>query len=340
MSSTITRTAPITRRRAIGAALVLPALGMGLGPGRAALAQETDYPRKPVTIIVPFTAGGATDLSARLIAQLLGTQLGQTFLVDNRAGASGMIGMAAVARAAPDGYTLGWGGNSPMSVAPHLVKNPAYDPAKAFAPVSLAAISSWILVTRPELPVKSVADLVALAKKQPGKLTFASSGNGSAPHLMGELFKSAAGIDLLHVPYKGEIDGFNALMAGQVDMMMGSTSSSLALVKSGRLKGLAVTTPKRDPTVPDLPTVAEAGVPDLTFEIFFGLVAPAGTPPGVVGKLAAAMKKAVADPSYRDAMEKTGIHATSSSPAEFQALLTRHNERWTSIIQSKHISTD
>jgi tripartite-type tricarboxylate transporter receptor subunit TctC len=342
MSSTITRTAPITRRRAIGAALALPALGMGmgLGLGRAALAQETDYPRKPFTIVVPFTAGGATDLSARLIAQLLGTQLGQTFLVDNRAGASGMIGMAAVARAAPDGYTLGWGGNSPMSVAPHLVKNPAYDPAKAFAPVSLAAISSWILVTRPELPVKSVADLVALAKKQPGKLTFASSGNGSAPHLMGELFKSAAGIDLLHVPYKGEIDGFNALMAGQVDMMMGSTSSSLALVKSGRLKGLAVTTPRRDPTVPDLPTVAEAGVPDLTFEIFFGLVAPAGTPPGVVGKLAAAMKKAVADPSYRDAMEKTGIHATSSSPAEFQALLTRHNERWTSIIQSKHISTD
>ena len=326
----------ITRRRTIGAALALAMLGTGA----AALAQDTDYPRKPVTIIVPFTAGGATDLSARLIAQLLTTQLGQTFIVDNRAGASGMIGMGAVARAAPDGYTLGWGGNSPMSVAPHLVKNPVYDPAKAFAPISLAAISSWILVTRPDLPVKSVADLVALAKSKPGKLTFASSGNGSAPHLMGELFKSAAGIDLLHVPYKGEIDGFNALMAGQVDMMMGSTSSSLALVKAGRLKGLAVTTPKRDPTVPDLPTVAEAGVPDLTFEIFFGLVAPAGTPPAVVAKLAAAMRKAVADPGYRDAMEKTGIHATSSSPAEFQALLTRHNERWTSIIKSKNISTD
>jgi len=327
----------ITRRRAIGGALALSALSLGA----AALADETtDYPRRPVTIVVPFTAGSATDLSARLIAQLLTTQLGQTFVVENRAGASGMIGMAVVARAAPDGYTLGWGGNSPMSVAPHLVQNPAYDPVKAFAPVSLAAISSWILVTRPDLPVNSVADLVALAKKQPGKLTFGSSGNGSAPHLMGELFKSAAGIDLLHVPYKGEIDGFNAMMAGQVDMMMGSTSSSLALIKAGRLKGLAVTTPQRDAAVPDLPTVAEAGVPDLTFEIFFGLVAPAGTPPAVVAKLAAAMHKAVADPNYRATMEKAGVHATSSSPADFQALLARHNQRWTSIIRSKHISSN
>jgi len=328
-----------TRRHAIGAAMALVAAAAFSGAS-SALAAEDDYPRKPVTIIVPFTAGGATDISARLIAQLLSVELGQTFVVDNRAGASGMIGMAAVARAAPDGYTLGWGGNSPMSVAPHLVKNPAYDPAKAFAPVSLAAISSWIMVTRPGLPVKSVGDLVALAKQQPGKLSFASSGNGSAPHLMGELFKASAGIDLLHVPYKGEIDGFNAMMAGQVDMMMGSTSSSIALVKAGRLHGLAVTTPQRDPSVPDLPTVAEAGVPDLTFEIFFGLVAPAGTPPAVVAKLAAAMRKAVADPSYRDAMEKAGIHATSSSPADFQALLTRHNQRWMSIIESRHISND
>ncbi|MDB5827939.1 MAG: Tripartite-type tricarboxylate transporter, receptor component TctC [Variovorax sp.] len=305
-----------------------------------AAAQDTDYPRRPVTIIVPFTAGGATDLSARMVAQLLTTQLGQTFLVENRVGASGMIGMAAVARAAPDGYTLGWGGNSPMSVAPHLSKAPPYDPAKAFAPISLAAISSWILVTRPDLPVSNVAELVALAKKQPGKLTFGSSGTGSAPHLMGELFKTTAGIDMLHVPYKGEIDGFNAMMGGQVDMMMGSTSTSVSLVKTGRLKGLAVTTPKRDPAVPDIPTVTEAGVPDLTFEIFFGLVAPAGTPAPVVAKLAAAMKRAVADPNYRDTMEKAGIHATSSTPAEFQSLLVRHNQRWTAIIKSNNISTD
>jgi tripartite-type tricarboxylate transporter receptor subunit TctC len=322
--------------RLAGRAVALCAAALALaGP---ALAQ--DYPRRPVTIIVPFTAGGATDLSARLVAQLLSKQLGQPFLVDNRAGASGMIGMSAVARAAPDGYTLGWGGNSPMSVSPHLSKNPPYDPTKAFAPISLAAISSWIMVTRPDLPVNSVAELIALARSQPGKLTFASSGTGSAPHLMGELFKTATGTDLLHVPFKGEIDGFNAMMAGQVDMMMGSTSTATPLVKAGRLKGLAVTTPRRDAVVPNIPTVAEAGVPELTFEIFFGLVAPAGTPAPVVARLAAAMRQAVADPGYRDTMEKAGIHATGSTPEEFQALLARHNERWLSIIKRNNISAE
>jgi tripartite-type tricarboxylate transporter receptor subunit TctC len=325
-------------RRLIAAVLATEALVL-LGAGQA-LAQDAEYPRKPVTIVVPFTAGGATDLSARLVAQLLSAQLGQPFVVENRAGASGMIGMGAVARAAPDGYTLGWGGNSPMSVSPHLSRNPPYDPAKAFAPISLAAISSWIMVTRPELPVTSVAELVGLAKKEPGKLSFASSGNGSAPHLLGELFKTSAGIDMLHVPFKGEIDGFNAMMAGQVDMMLGSTSSASALVKSGRLKGLAVTTPKRDAAVPNLPTVAEAGAPELTFEIFFGLVGPAGLPPPIVAKLAAAMKQAVADPNYRQTMEKAGIHATSSTPADFQALLAQHNQRWLAIIKRNNITSD
>ncbi len=299
-----------------------------------------NYPSHPVTIVVPFTAGGATDVSARLIAALLTKQLGQTFLVENRTGASGMIGMNVVARAAPDGYTLGWGGNSPMSVAPHLSKTPMYDPLTAFAPVSLAAISSWIVTTRPGLPANSMAEFVALAKSQPGKLSFASSGNGSAPHLIGELFKSSAGIDLLHVPYKGEVDGFNAMMSGQVDMMLGSTSAASQLVKAGRLKGLAVTTPRRDPAVPDLPTVAEAGAPDLTFEIFFGMLAPAGTPAPIVAKLAEAMKVAVADPSYRETMAKAGVIATSSSPDEFRALLTRHNERWKDIIRRNNISSE
>ncbi|MGE0097414.1 MAG: Bug family tripartite tricarboxylate transporter substrate binding protein [Hydrogenophaga sp.] len=300
----------------------------------------SNYPSRPVTIVVPFTAVGATDVSARLIAALLTKQLGQAFVVENRTGASGMIGMNVVARAAPDGYTLGWGGNSPMSVAPHLKKEPLYDPLTAFAPVSLAAISSWIMTTRPGLPVSTVADLVALAKTQPGKLSFASSGNGSAPHLIGELFKSSAGIDMLHVPYKGEVDGFNAMMSGQVDMMLGSTSAASQLVKAGRLKGLAVTTPRRDPAVPDLPTVAEAGAPDLTFEIFFGMLAPAGTPAPVVARLAEAMKQAVADPSYRETMAKAGVIATSSTPDEFRALLVRHNERWKDIIRRNNISSE
>jgi tripartite-type tricarboxylate transporter receptor subunit TctC len=299
-----------------------------------------DYPAKPVTIIVPFSAGGATDLSARAIAQLLTRQLGQPFVVDNKAGASGMIGMGLVARAAPDGYTLGWGGNSPMTVSPHLAKAPPYDPRKAFAPVSLAAISSWVLTTTPQLPVNSVAELVARAKANPGKLTIGSSGNGSAPHLLGELFKGAAGIELLHVPFKGEIDGVNAMLGNNVDMMFTSTSTAAPQVKAGKLKGLAVTTPKRDPAVPQLPTVAEAGQPDLTFEIFFGLVAPAGTPAPVVAKLAAAMRQAVADPSYRETMERGGIVATSSTPEEFAALLKRHNDRWLDIIKRNSITAE
>jgi len=299
-----------------------------------------DYPAKPVTIIVPFSAGGATDLSARAIAQLLTKQLGQPFVVDNKAGASGMIGMGLVARAAPDGYTLGWGGNSPMTVSPHLAKAPPYDPRKAFAPVSLAAISSWVLTTTPQLPVNSVAELVARAKANPGKLTIGSSGNGSAPHLLGELFKGAAGIELLHVPFKGEIDGVNAMLGNNVDMMFTSTSTAAPQVKAGKLKGLAVTTPKRDPAVPQLPTVAEAGQPDLTFEIFFGLVAPAGTPVPVVAKLAAAMRQAVADPSYRETMERGGIVATSSTPEEFAALLKRHNDRWLDIIKRNSITAE
>lgn len=307
--------------------------------GHGVSAQQ-DYPGKPVTIVVPFTAGGATDLSARVIAQLLSKELGQPFVVMNRAGASGMIGMASVASAAPDGYTLGWGGNSPMSVAPHLIKNPPYDPLKAFAPIGLAAISSWVMVVRPGLPASSVAELIALARAQPGKLTFASAGNGSAPHLMGEVLKAAAGIDMLHVPYKGEIDGLNALAADQVDMMMGATSTSSALMKSGKLRGLAVTTPTRDPAVPDTPTVAEAGVPQLSFEIFFGLVAPAGTPRPVIDKLSAALKRAVADPSYREAMEKAGIRATASTPEELTALLERHNRQWLAIIERNNITSN
>lgn len=314
-------------------------VALACGPLHAQQAAAA-YPTRAVTIIVPFTAGGATDVSARLVAALMTKQLGQTFVVENRTGASGMIGMNVVARAAPDGYTLGWGGNSPMSVAPHLSKTPMYDPLTAFAPVSLSAISSWIMTIRPGLAANSVAELVALAKAQPGKLTFASSGNGSAPHLIGELFKSSAGIDMLHVPFKGEIDGFNAMMSGQVDMMMGSTSAASQLVKAGRLRGLAVTTPQRDPAVPDLPTVAEAGAPDLTFELFFGMLAPAGTPAPIIAKLAEAVKVAVADPSYRETMGKAGLVATSSTPEEFRALLVRHNERWKDVIRRNNISID
>ncbi len=311
------------------AALAVAATALG------AAAQE--YPTKPVTVIVPFTAGGATDISARAIAALLSRQLGQTFVVENKVGAAGMVGMAAVARAPADGYTLGWGGNSPLTVAPFLTKAPLYNARTAFAPISTGVISSWILTTQNSLPVNSVAELVARAKANPGKLTIASSGIGSAPHLMGELFKSTAGIDLLHVPFKGEIDGVNAMLGGTVDMMFTSTPFAAPQVKAGKLKGLAVTTGKRDPAVPTIPSMPEAGQPDLTTELFFGMLAPAGTPAPVIAKLAAAIKVAVADPSYAVAMEKVGVSAVSNTPEEFAALLKRHTDRWTEIIKRNNL---
>ena len=307
----------------------------------AAFAQApASYPSRPVTIIVPFSAGGATDLSARQIAQLLSKQLGQPFVVENRAGAGGMIGMGAVARAQPDGYTLGWGGNSPMSVTPHVTKNAPYDPRKAFTPISLAAISSWTLAARAGLPAGNYADLIKLAKAQPGKLSIASSGNGSAPHLLAEIFKQSAGIDLLHVPFKGEIEGVNAMLGGQVDMMFTSTPAATPQVKAGKLKAFAVTTPKREQALAQTPTVGEVGQPELTFEIFFGLVGPAGMPEPVVQKLAAAMKTAVADTGYRETMDKAGVTATSSTPEEFSKLLARHNERWLAVIKHSNITAE
>ncbi|MBB3182133.1 tripartite tricarboxylate transporter substrate binding protein [Variovorax sp. Sphag1AA] len=317
---------------AAAAMLVAAATSFAQGPD--------NYPTKPVTIIVPFSAGGATDLSARMIATLLSKQLGQPFVVENRAGAGGMIGMGVVARAQPDGYTLGWGGNSPMSVTPHVTRNPPYDPRKAFAPVSLAAISSWTLTSRADLPAKDFGDLVKLAKASPGKISIASSGNGSAPHLLAEMLKQSAGIDLLHVPYKGEIEGVNAQLGGQVDIMFTSTSAATPQIKAGKLKGYAVTTPKREPALPQFPTMKEVGQPDLTIEIFFGLVAPAGTPKPVLDKLSAAMKVAVADANYRESMEKAGVTATSSTPEEFAALLARHNERWLDVIKRNNITPE
>ncbi|MDQ8015814.1 MAG: tripartite tricarboxylate transporter substrate binding protein [Bordetella sp.] len=320
------------RLLAAAAMLVAAATSFAQGPDT--------FPSKPVTIIVPFSAGGATDLSARMIATLLSKQLGQPFVVENRAGAGGMIGMGTVARAQPDGYTLGWGGNSPMSVTPHVTRNPPYDPRKAFAPVSLAAISSWTLTSRADLPAKDFGELVKLAKASPGKISIASSGNGSAPHLLAEMLKQSAGIDLLHVPYKGEIEGVNAQLGGQVDLMFTSTSAATPQVKAGKLKGYAVTTPKREPALPQFPTMAEVGQPDLTIEIFFGLVAPAGTPKPILEKLAAAMKVAVADANYRESMEKAGVTATSSTPEEFAALLARHNERWLAVIKRNNITPE
>ncbi|WP_197488233.1 Bug family tripartite tricarboxylate transporter substrate binding protein [Bordetella ansorpii] len=291
-----------------------------------------------MTIIVPFAAGGGTDQSARLAAQLLTKSLHQTFVVENKAGAGGMIGLGQLARAKPDGYTLGWAGNSPLTIAPYLQKNPPYDPATAFTAVSLAGLSSSVLLARPGLDVHTLQALVAKAKAQPGSISFGTSGIGTSTHLLGELLKSETQTDLLHVPYKSDAECISALLGGQVDIAWVSSQIAIPQVSGGKLIGLVVSGDGREPAMSGVPTVKEAGVPNMQVPIFFGLVGPARLPHDIVDKLAAAMANVARDEEYRRALSATGLHAASSSPAQFSALLESHRTRWSTLIRQLNIS--
>jgi tripartite-type tricarboxylate transporter receptor subunit TctC len=306
--------------------------------GAAANAQT--YPSKPVTIIVPFSAGGATDQSARLAAQVLTEVLGQPFIVENKLGAGGMIGLEQVARAAPDGYTLGWGGNSPMTISPYLHKKPAYDPATAFTPISIAGLSSFTLTARNGLGVASYEDLVRLARAKPGQVTFASTGIGTSTHMLGELLKSAAKVDMLHVPFKGESEGVVGLISGQVDVSWLSTQVAIPQVTAGKMRGLVVSGKSREPSLPNVPTASEVGAPDLSVDIFFGLIGPAKLPPEVVSTLANAMQKVARNQNYIRTLEKSGFRASSDTPAQFAQVLASERQRWSALIKQTRISAD
>lgn len=297
------------------------------------------YPHRPITLIVPFGAGGATDLSARKIAELLGRQLGQPVVVENKPGAGGIVGMAALARAKPDGYTLGWAGNSPLTIAPYLSKHAPYDPTK-FAPVSLACLSSFVYAARPSLGVSNLQGLVALARKRPGAITFASTGVGTSTHMLTELLASVSGIKLLHVPYKSELEGATALMAGDTDMMVMSAPIGLPLYASGKLLPMASTGSARLQSSLNVPTVAEAGYPSLQMELFFGLVAPANTPTQIVDRLNSEMQKAIANPSYAEVMHKAGYSAAGGSVEDFTNLINRHAKEWQALIKKNSISIE
>ena len=298
------------------------------------------WPTKPVTIVVPFVAGGGTDLGARLMAQKLSTRWGQPVVVDNKGGAGGVVGADAVARAKPDGYTLLVGNVGTQSINPALYKKLPYDPDKAFAPVSLIAELPFFLLTSPNLPANNVAELVALAKKDPGKISFASSGNGGSPHLSGESFQTLSGTKLMHVPYKGGGAAMTDLMAGHVDILFASVLESVGHVKSGKLKALAVTTTTRSSTMPEVPTVAESGLPGFDSGSWLALLAPAGTPPDLVNKMAADVKAVLADESTKQALVQQGAVPRSSTPAELAALIDTDRKRYTKIIRDKSISID
>jgi tripartite-type tricarboxylate transporter receptor subunit TctC len=326
------------RRRAV---LLSAALALGL----PALAQaQAAYPTKAVTFIVPFAPGGGTDISARTVAAKL-TALwaksgGSTVIVENRGGAGGILGADVVAKARPDGYTLLIANVGTQSINPTLYPKLPYNPDTAFAPISLICELPFVLMASPKFAPNTVKELVAFAKANPDKVTYASSGSGGSPHLTAELFQLATGTQLLHVPYKGGGPAMTDLMAGHVDLLFASVLESSGNIKSGKLKGLAVTHAKRSPALPDVPTLAEAGVKNAESGSWIALLAPAGTPAAIVDKLAADVKAVVADPEVREKLIAQGAVPQSSTPAQLQALIDADRARYGKIIRDKGLKVE
>ena len=316
------------------------ALSVGLGLGNASLVHAQDYPSKPVRFVVPFAPGGTTDVLARLVGEKLSASLGQQFVVDNKPGAGGNVGTAQVAKAEPDGYTLLMGTVGTHAINASIYPSLPYDPVQDFAPVTLVATVPNVLVVNPEVPANSVAELIALAKEKPGELNFASSGNGSSIHLSGELFKAMTGVDIVHVPYKGSGPAVVDLLGVQVDMMFDNLPSSAPQIKAGKLRPLAVTTKERSPMLPDVPTMAEAGVPGFESYSWFGILAPAGTPEAIVNKLQGEIAKALADPAMRERFAEVGAVPVGDTPAEFADLIAAETAKWAKVVEEAGVKLE
>lgn len=301
----------------------------------AALAQA--YPNKPIKLIVPFAPGGFTDVVARILGQKLSISLGQPFVIENKAGAGSTIGTDFVAKAAPDGYTLVMVSTTHV-ISPAIYAKLPYDPIKSFTPVSKLVDSAYVLMVNPKVPVNSVADYIALAKAQPDKIHYASSGNGSSQHLMGGMFAAMTGTKLIHVPYKGSSGAASDLVAGVVESSFAGVPNAMAQVPAGRLKALAVTTAKRIPQLPDVPTMQEAGVPGYEASVWLGLLAPAGTPKEIVARLNAEIAKVMSAPDTKKELYAAGVESDISSPEALSSLMSREMERWGKVIKDAGIS--
>lgn len=303
------------------------------------IAAANEYPTKPIQVVVPFQAGGRVDLAMRVIGKYLQAQWGQPIIIDNRPGAGGNIGMDVVAKAAPDGYTLVSAAN-PMSANVTLYKKLPFDTLKAFAPITLYYVDSNVLAVAPSLGVKSVAELIALAKSKPGHLTYASSGNGTSLHLSAELFKKMASIDVLHVPYKGVPPLITDLMTGRIDMAFLGVSYSTPYIKDGRLKALAVTSTQRLEILRELPTLDEAGIKGFEASSWAGLLAPAGTPDPIIRKVHKGVVDALKDPTTRAQLEKSGFELVGNTPEEFGAIIRTEIVKWGDIIRATGAKVD
>jgi tripartite-type tricarboxylate transporter receptor subunit TctC len=319
----------------VAAALCFAAAALHCG---AASAQA--YPAKPIRLMVPFPPGGSTDIVARIVAQKLSAQLGQQLVIENRGGAGGTLGTAVAAKAPADGYMLTIGTTSTHVVAPSVYAKLEYDPVKDFAPISLLAVTPYLLVVNPSVQAKTLKELVSLMKAQPGKLNYASAGVGSTTHLAMEMLKSVSNTFALHIPYNGNGPAGTAVIAGQVEILFGSLPAVLPHAKSGRVRALAVGTPKRSPSLPDVPSVAEAGYSGFDASLWLAIMAPAGTPAAIVERLHKETLAAIAAPDTRDSLDKNGAEPLTSTPAELAAMIRDGVGKYAKVVKAAGVKPE
>lgn len=292
-----------------------------------------DFPSRPITLVVPYAAGGGNDAMARIAGELMSKPLGQQVVIENRGGAGGSIATRAVAKAAPDGYTLVIGGTGTLAINPTLYGNVGYDPRKDFAPVGLIGTSQLVILVNPSVPAHSVKELIAYGKANPGKLNYASAGVGSGIHLSTEYFRYAAGIEMTHIPYKGSGPALTDLVGGHVNLYFSSMPPAIGLVKEGKVRALAVTGPARSPIFPDVPTVAEAALPRFEAVLHYGIVAPAGTPRPVINRLNEALRNAVLSDELKQKLAADGTEPLASTPDEYAADIDKEETKWSDIVK-------
>ena len=320
--------------QAVSAAVVLPAQSIVHVFAQAA------YPNKPIALVCPYAAAGNADQRSRQFGRFLSTALGQPVIVDNKPGAGGNIGTEIVAKAKPDGYTIGMGNFGPLAVNVHMFAKLNYDPIKDLTPICLIERGPLVLMVPMNSPFKSVKDVIAKAKAEPGKLSFASGGLGGSHHLSGEMFKSLAGLNMTHIPYKGGAPATTDLMGGQVDMMFEQMYAAAPSIRSGKLRALAITSKKRSLLFPEIPTMIEAGVPDFEVLNWQGLVGPAGMPPALVALLNDATNKALADPTIKEQMLKQGNELGGGTPQVFASLIATESQRWGKIVKANNVKPE
>lgn len=306
----------------------------------ASNAAAQTYPARPVRMVVPFPPSGGSDVIARIFAPAYSAALGQQIIIDNRAGANGNVGTELVARAPPDGYTLLFNGSGTLAINPSLYEKLPYDALRDFAPITLAVLQPHVLVIHPSLPAKSVQELIAIARAQPGRMNFASSGNGSLAHLAGEMFRAQARIDLVHVPYKGAAPALVDVIAGQVHLVFASSPSVMSHVKVNRLRALGVTTPRRVSALPDLPTLTEAGLPGFEVMGWYGLLAPAATPAPIVAKLNADMVATLKQADVRQKLAGVGLEVETSTPQGFADFMKAEIAKYAKVVKAANIKVD